>query len=552
MTSCVNFVSRAPPALYSSTSVHASRTRPNCCLGLLAGEDVLVFEPRVEDCTYTIARRDTPPRTPSFDHTCSSAGTPFRDRLPVARLQPGDSVNFTNHHFGFVVLAVPPEDAVTATMPQTHVSQHAKTVHSDHVESLTVAAHTNAVKSSPGDANNVSEMTESEDESEGDFHDSTMSNVTAKLSYLTPATEPTTIGTVEESSQSGPKALMTVAPASSGQVIDPHSPLAKKTRESQSQSQDNGHLSDSQAAQPSDELGEIDFLAPTKKLKYTYGSRAVSEAPLPTTSDRDEHDTAAEAATRTIRGRKRKLAVVDQGDSSHEEELSPQKKLKGSAKVGLYDAVVVLPTKLRSITKPATYSEPQVATSRSVSTVSDDNIVVAPLTTKAAGKKSKRAAQTPRRTKDKLRAATPLTTPSAGTTSASSVSSTALDGKVPKVLITMSDKKDSEPLVKWLGEQGVVIVDSVPSKRTHFVCVVPANKVPKTAKTLRTLAQGKQVVTDDWLTDSMAQGQLLDPPDYVHQDFEQETGIDRSKLFKGSTIFFTRKLATEFCSWFAG
>ncbi|KAI7283395.1 hypothetical protein KC345_g2994 [Hortaea werneckii] len=127
-------------------------------------------------------------------------------------------------------------------------------------------------------------------------------------------------------------------------------------------------------------------------------------------------------------------------------------------------------------------------------------------------------------------------------------SSTAMSGRPPKVLFSHSDINKDKALVSWLKKQGALEIDEVPSKRANFICVVPSGHLATTAKVLRTLALGKLVVTDDWVTDSKEEGQLLEPDDYVHEALQDTIKTERSTLFKGCRLYFTKQLAASYGS----
>ncbi|GAB7365761.1 hypothetical protein MBLNU230_g7096t1 [Neophaeotheca triangularis] len=105
--------------------------------------------------------------------------------------------------------------------------------------------------------------------------------------------------------------------------------------------------------------------------------------------------------------------------------------------------------------------------------------------------------------------------------------------------------------VAWLDTKGVQVVEDVPSKRTHFICIVAHGDLKATAKVLRTLVSGRPVVTEGWLVDSKAEGAFLDPAGYVHEALTDTQELDRSQLFKGTELFFTEmaKEAYGFSGW---
>ncbi|RMY93668.1 hypothetical protein D0861_01794 [Hortaea werneckii] len=125
-------------------------------------------------------------------------------------------------------------------------------------------------------------------------------------------------------------------------------------------------------------------------------------------------------------------------------------------------------------------------------------------------------------------------------------SSTAMSGRPPKVLFSHSDVNKDKAIITWLKKQGALEIDEVPGKRANFICVVPSGHLATTAKVLRTLALGKLVVTDDWVTDSKEEGQLLEPDDYVHEALQETIKTDRSILFSGYRLYFTKQLVASY------
>ncbi|KAI7544136.1 hypothetical protein KC331_g6985 [Hortaea werneckii] len=125
-------------------------------------------------------------------------------------------------------------------------------------------------------------------------------------------------------------------------------------------------------------------------------------------------------------------------------------------------------------------------------------------------------------------------------------SSTAMSGRPPKVIFSHSDVNKDKAVIAWLKKQGAFEIDEVPGKRVNFICVVPSGHLATTAKVLRTLALGKLVVTDDWVTDSKEEGQLLEPDDYVHEALQDTIRSDRSTLFQGYRLYFTKQLAASY------
>lgn len=111
------------------------------------------------------------------------------------------------------------------------------------------------------------------------------------------------------------------------------------------------------------------------------------------------------------------------------------------------------------------------------------------------------------------------------------------------ILLSSSRFSADRKTHKWLEAHGAAIVDDVPDRDTDFICVVRDGDLPTTAKLLRSLAMGKTVVTDSWVARSKLAGRLLPPDEFVHPDLLDDTsGLDRSRVFAGRTIFVTTAL----------
>ncbi|KAL9101060.1 MAG: hypothetical protein Q9163_003634 [Psora crenata] len=108
----------------------------------------------------------------------------------------------------------------------------------------------------------------------------------------------------------------------------------------------------------------------------------------------------------------------------------------------------------------------------------------------------------------------------------------------------------SKQFSKFLNRQGVRIVDCI--KNCNVLCVSKGN-LKKTSKLIMAVLLGKQIATDDWVTDSAKAGRLLDVQRYLVRDHKKEAewgirlndAIDRGtqgvRPFQGWTITFTQK-----------
>ena len=120
-----------------------------------------------------------------------------------------------------------------------------------------------------------------------------------------------------------------------------------------------------------------------------------------------------------------------------------------------------------------------------------------------------------------------------------------------KLLSASSTSIDhSKPFMRYLEKQGVQRVFSV--AECTALCVSKSSELKKTSKLIMAVLQGKQVITDDWVTQSVGAGKLLDIEDFRASDprLEAEWGIDlveaiergksaTPKPFHGWTIAFT-------------
>lgn len=129
----------------------------------------------------------------------------------------------------------------------------------------------------------------------------------------------------------------------------------------------------------------------------------------------------------------------------------------------------------------------------------------------------------------------------------SSASSSILNGKAPNVLLSNDSTLRKGATATFLKKQGATIIDDVKTRRAKFVCVLKGGRLT-TAKVLRSLALGKLVVTEDWITESKKADHLLEPNDFIHEDLKPTVDVDRSTIFNGINLFFTKTLAKAYGS----
>ena len=119
-----------------------------------------------------------------------------------------------------------------------------------------------------------------------------------------------------------------------------------------------------------------------------------------------------------------------------------------------------------------------------------------------------------------------------------------------RVLFASSTAADkSEPFMKFLTRHGVQRATSVAG--SDVLCVGKTAELKRTANLISAVALGKDIITDNWVSDCAKQGKLLDLTSYQAKDPPRETewrttlseAIDRSrqgvKPLSGYWIYFT-------------
>ena len=125
-----------------------------------------------------------------------------------------------------------------------------------------------------------------------------------------------------------------------------------------------------------------------------------------------------------------------------------------------------------------------------------------------------------------------------------------------KVMFASSTSSDKSPqFMKFLTKQGVKTVKSVAD--CTILCVGKNVELKKTSNLILAVASGKEVVTDDWISRSATNGELLDTDDFLAKDPKREAewgttlsdAIERGrqgiKPLLGYTIFFTPSARKE-------
>ncbi|KAK4952637.1 hypothetical protein LTR10_009443 [Elasticomyces elasticus] len=522
------------------------------------------LESRVEGCSVHS------PSTTARNHDILALPVSEENEYSNTYLRNGDTAKFQYHHFRLTLSTVdmPPADV------DRMVEQLAES-YDESVESQTIAVKQPA-PTTPDENIDSDDDAGSETESENDINSSPAAPTTA------PTTVSVTTGIIAES-PAGQKLNRQPIADSSAAEPDTTSPLYQKSRDSQTggETQAQGDLLMRQTF--SVEANDDMVMQSTKKTAKTYanGRRSATsavntpnlhdsddegdeiavarpkQATMPDSSDLVEpRQVAQKAASRSIpAGSKRKVADEDEDEENMEVKPvpSPKKRQKGLPKASIpEDDEKPSPRRMRPSTQVATLrSSPVKAKAKKAAGKSQgkraatvgpsENIVLAPRSssrsvspTKPSPSKSKKGK------KGKASAPPPAPAPPPST-----------PAKVSSILLS-SAVTVTKAIMALLQKHSIKKIADIPVRKTDFICVVPIGKLATTAKVLRSLVLGKLVVTEDWLIDSADQQKLLDPENYLHPNLpKDEMEIDRSTLFAGTRVWFTKQLHTDYSDGYA-
>lgn len=109
-------------------------------------------------------------------------------------------------------------------------------------------------------------------------------------------------------------------------------------------------------------------------------------------------------------------------------------------------------------------------------------------------------------------------------------------GDPPVILYSNTRITDKPQLMKSLKIHGASKTEDI--KSANFLCVGPGELL-KTPKLLHSLTLGKTIVTDNWVSHSVAAGVLLDTSEYLPEELKATKHLDRTKIFTGHVIYIT-------------
>jgi hypothetical protein len=90
--------------------------------------------------------------------------------------------------------------------------------------------------------------------------------------------------------------------------------------------------------------------------------------------------------------------------------------------------------------------------------------------------------------------------------------------------------------MKFLKNQGASKTEDI--KSANFLCV-GHGELLKTPKLLHSLTLGKTIVTDNWVSQSVTAGFLLDPFEFLPEELKATRQFDRTKVFTHQIIYVT-------------
>lgn len=109
-------------------------------------------------------------------------------------------------------------------------------------------------------------------------------------------------------------------------------------------------------------------------------------------------------------------------------------------------------------------------------------------------------------------------------------------GDPPVILYSNTRITDKAQLMKSLKNHGASKTDDI--KSANFLCVGPGELL-KTPKLLHSLTLGKTIVTDDWVSKSVAAGFLLDTSEFLPEELKATKNLDRTRIFIDQVIYVT-------------
>jgi hypothetical protein len=109
-------------------------------------------------------------------------------------------------------------------------------------------------------------------------------------------------------------------------------------------------------------------------------------------------------------------------------------------------------------------------------------------------------------------------------------------GDPPVILYSNTKIIEKVQLMKFLKNQGASKTEDI--KSANFLCV-GHGELLKTPKLLHSLTLDKTIVTDDWVSQSVTAGFLLDTSEFLPEELKAAKHSDRTKVFTNQIIYVT-------------
>ncbi|THY35745.1 hypothetical protein D6D01_01044 [Aureobasidium pullulans] len=107
-------------------------------------------------------------------------------------------------------------------------------------------------------------------------------------------------------------------------------------------------------------------------------------------------------------------------------------------------------------------------------------------------------------------------------------------GPPPVIIYSNTKVYDRAMLMKFMKSHGATRTEDI--KSANFLCV-GGGELLKTPKLLHSLTLGKTIVTDDWVSQSVIAGRLLDTDEFLPEELKATNHLDRTGIFTDQVIY---------------
>ncbi|THX29979.1 hypothetical protein D6D12_03808 [Aureobasidium pullulans] len=107
-------------------------------------------------------------------------------------------------------------------------------------------------------------------------------------------------------------------------------------------------------------------------------------------------------------------------------------------------------------------------------------------------------------------------------------------GPSPVIIYSNTKVYERAMLMKFMKSHGATRTEDI--KSANFLCV-GGGELLKTPKLLHSLTLGKTIVTDDWVSQSVTAGRLLDTVEFLPEELKATNHLDRTGIFTDQVIY---------------